>query len=132
MNRDTEILEICREVFCNIGLKRLTYQLDQYLEDSKNEQIVKNLYKEAVNWDDFSEQFKKRFFVFKNHAYSILKAFIISYQKDYNDDGQPVIVINKLEDESASFKDNPIKNLYIVYDSEEDRDVDFEKLLMIR
>ena len=45
--------------------------------------------------------------------------------------GNPVIVINKLEDETASFKDNPIKNLFIKYKDEELRDIDFERLQLI-
>ena len=74
---------------------------------------------------------KKRNFVFGND-FSLLKGFIISQSKEYNKKGEPVIIINKLEDETASFKDNPIKNLYIIYEDEEQRDVDFERLLIAR
>lgn len=52
--------------------------------------------------------------------------------KDYNKEGEPVIIINKLDDDTASFKDNPIKNLYIVYQNEVQRDIDFERLLLAR
>lgn len=131
MNRDREVIEICNEVFKNIGLKRFSHRVDNYLEKPNNDTVL-GLYSEAFLWDDFSEKNKKRNFIFGENQYSLLKYFIISFQKDYDSNGNPIIAINKLEDETASFKDNPIKNLFIKYESEEMRDIDFEKLLMMR
>lgn len=98
--------------------------------EKPNNDAITGLYSEACLFDDFSEKNRKRVFTFGNE-YSLLKYFIISFQKEYDDDGNPVIVINKLEDETASFKDNPIKNLFIKYKDEELRDIDFERLQLI-
>lgn len=130
MNQDRKIIDLCIKVFESAGLKRFAARLQNYetLPDKENEM---KLYEEADNWINFAGNIKKRNFVFGND-FSLLKGFIISQSKEYNKKGEPVIIINKLEDETALFKDNPIKNLYIIYEDEEQRDVDFERLLIAR
>lgn len=130
MNQDKEIVNLCIEVFESVGLKRFAARLRNY-ETLPNKESIMKLYEEANNWINFAGNIKKRNFVFSND-FSLLKGFVISQSKEYNKKGEPVIIINKLEDETASFKDNPIKNLYIVYEDEEQRDVDFERLLIAR
>ena len=92
--------------------------------------VLKNL-DCAVCAAKIENEIKKKNFIFGNN-YSLIKFFIISTEKDYDKNGRPVIIINRLEDETASFKDNPIKNLYIVYKNEDDRDIDYERLLIAR
>lgn len=131
MSTDKEVIELCKIVLENVGVKRMTNRIGEYLENPSSKTIIQELYDEALNWDGFNENFKKRNIVLGNNL-SILKFFIITFQKDFNENGEPVIIINKLEDETASFKDNPIKNLYIIYKNEEDRDIDYERLLLMR
>ena len=122
MSTDKEVIELCKIVLENVGVKRMANRIGEYLENPSSKTIIQELYDEALNWDGFNENFKKRNIVLGNNL-SILKFFIITFQKDFNENGEPVIIINKLEDETASFKDNPIKNLYIIYKNEEDRDI---------
>jgi hypothetical protein len=131
MSTDKEVIELCKIVLENVGVKRMANRIGEYLENPSSKTIIQELYDEALNWDGFNENFKKRNIVLGNNL-SILKFFIITFQKDFNENGEPVIIINKLEDETASFKDNPIKNLYIIYKNEEDRDIDYERLLLMR
>lgn len=131
MSTDKEVIELCKIVLENVGVKRMANRIGEYLENPSSKIIIQELYDEALNWDGFNENFKKRNIVLGNNL-SILKFFIITFQKDFNENGEPVIIINKLEDETASFKDNPIKNLYIIYKNEEDRDIDYERLLLMR
>lgn len=131
MSTDKEVIELCKIVLENVGVKRIANRIGEYLENPSSKTIIQELYDEALNWDGFNENFKKRNIVLGNNL-SILKFFIITFQKDFNENGEPVIIINKLEDETASFKDNPIKNLYIIYKNEEDRDIDYERLLLMR
>lgn len=131
MSTDKEVIELCKIVLENVGAKRIANRIGEYLENPSSKTIIQELYDEALNWDGFNENFKKRNIVLGNNL-SILKFFIITFQKDFNENGEPVIIINKLEDETASFKDNPIKNLYIIYKNEEDRDIDYERLLLMR
>lgn len=131
MSTDKEVIELCKIVLENVGVKRMANRIGEYLENPSSKTIIQELYDEALNWDGFNENFKKRNIVLGNNL-SILKFFIITFQKDFNENGEPVIIINKLEDETASFKDNPIKNLYIMYKNEEDRDIDYERLLLMR
>lgn len=131
MSTDKEVIELCKIVLENVGVKRMANRIGEYLENPSSKTIIQELYDEALNWDGFNENFKKRNIVLGNNL-SILKFFIITFQKDFNKNGEPVIIINKLEDETASFKDNPIKNLYIIYKNEEDRDIDYERLLLMR
>lgn len=130
MSKEKEIIELCTEVFKSIGAKRLASRLEDYIEfpDSSN---LDKVYEEALRWQGFENEIKRKNFIFGNN-YSLLKFFIISTEKDYDRNGRPVIIINKLEDETASFKDNPIKNCYIIYENEEDRDIDYERLLIAR
>lgn len=130
MKSDKEIIELCIDVCTGAGLKRFASKLKDYIAfpDKENED---KLYKEAIMWIGFKSDLKKRNFTFGND-FSILKGFIISQMKDYNKEGEPVIIINKLDDDTVSFKDNPIKNLYIVYQNEVQRDIDFERLLLAR
>ena len=129
MSTDKEVIELCKIVLENVGVKRMANRIGEYLENPSSKTIIQELYDEALNWDGFNENFKKRNIVLGNNL-SILKFF--TFQKDFNENGEPVIIINKLEDETASFKDNPIKNLYIIYKNEEDRDIDYERLLLMR
>ena len=131
MSTDKEVIELCKIVLENVGVKRMANRIGEYLENPSSKTIIQELYDEALNWDGFNENFKKRNIVLGNNL-SILKFFIITFQKDFNENGELVIIINKLEDETASFKDNPIKNLYIIYKNEEDRDIDYERLLLMR
>ena len=131
MSTDKEVIELCKIVLENVGVKRMANRIGEYFENPSSKTIIQELYDEALNWDGFNENFKKRNIVLGNNL-SILKFFIITFQKDFNENGEPVIIINKLEDETASFKDNPIKNLYIIYKNEEDRDIDYERLLLMR
>lgn len=131
MSADKEVIELCKMVLESVGIKRMANRIGEYLENPSSKTIMQDLYDEALNWDGFNDNFKKRNIVLGNNL-SILKFFIITFQTDYDENGNPVIIVNKLEDESASFKDNPIKNLYIVYKSEEDRDIDYERLLLMR
>lgn len=131
MSTDKEVIELCKIVLENVGIKRMANKIGEYLENPSSNTKIQELYDEALNWDGFNENFKKRNIVLRNNL-SILKFFIITFQKDFNENGEPVIIINKLEDETASFKDNPIKNLYIIYKNEEDRDIDYERLLLMR
>jgi hypothetical protein len=131
MSTDKEVIELCKIVLENVGIKRMANKIGEYLENPSSNTKIQELYDEALNWDGFNENFKKRNIVLGNNL-SILKFFIITFQKDFDENGEPVIIINKLEDETASFKDNPIKNLYIIYKNEEDRDIDYERLLLMR
>ena len=131
MSTDKEVIELCKIVLENVGIKRMANKIGEYLENPSSNTIIQEFYDEVLNWDGFNENFKKRNIVLGNNL-SILKFFIITFQKDFNENGEPVIIINKLEDETASFKDNPIKNLYIIYKNEEDRDIDYERLLLMR
>jgi hypothetical protein len=131
MSTDKEVIELCKIVLENVGIKRIANKIGEYLKNPSSNTKIQELYDEALNWDGFNENFKKRNIVLGNNL-SILKFFIITFQKDFDENGEPVIIINKLEDETASFKDNPIKNLYIIYKNEEDRDIDYERLLLMR
>lgn len=131
MSADKEVIELCKIVLENVGIKRIANKIGEYLKNPSSNTKIQELYDEALNWDGFNENFKKRNIVLGNNL-SILKFFIITFQKDFDENGEPVIIINKLEDETASFKDNPIKNLYIIYKNEEDRDIDYERLLLMR
>lgn len=131
MSTDKEVIELCKIVLENVGIKRMANKIGEYLENPSSNTKIQELYDEALNWDGFNENFKKRNIVLGNNL-SILKFFIITFQKDFDENGEPVIIINKFEDETASFKDNPIKNLYIIYKNEEDRDIDYERLLLMK
>lgn len=108
MSTDKEVIELCKIVLENVGIKRIANKIGEYLKNPSSNTKIQELYDEALNWDGFNENFKKRNIVLGNNL-SILKFFIITFQKDFDENGEPVIIINKLEDETASFKDNPIK-----------------------
>lgn len=131
MGKDIDLLIGCAEVFTAIGLKRISRMIVDYLENPNSEK-AEIFQKEVDSWKEYEKHSKGRMFVFSDGEHALMKYFIISYEKDWYLDGNPAIVINKLEDESASFKDNPIKNLWVVYKNEEDRDKDFERLLTIK
>ena len=131
MVKDIDILIGCAEVFNAIGLKRASRMIVDYLE-TPNSEKAEIFQKEVDSWKEYEKHSKGRMFLFSDREHALMNYFIISYEKDWYSDGNPAIVINKLEDESASFKDNPIKNLWVVYKNEEDRDKDFERLLTIK
>lgn len=126
---DREILELCSEVFKACGFKKLGNRIDSYLllPDEKNLQDVLD---EGLSWLDFSKHSKERAFSFAS-GYTMNRFFIVTAEKKYNDDGDPIIAINELPDENVTFKDNPIRNLFIVYNDEELRDKDYERVRFV-
>lgn len=131
MKKEVEVLIWCAEVFESMGVKRLPQKIATWIESS-NDSNLENLLDEVQKWKDYAVNSKGRFFVFGDGQHTLMKFFIISYQKEWAEDGSPAIVINKLEDETASFKDNPIKNLWVKYPDEEMRDIDFERLMTMK
>lgn len=129
MNYDKEVIEMCAEVFKSIGFKKMANTLEGYiaLPDNNNLQKVCD---EGMNWIDFSKLAKQRSFSFGND-YTINKYLIATAASRYNDNGDPIIAINELSDSDKAFKDNPIVNLYIVYDNEEERDKDYERVRFV-
>lgn len=52
--------------------------------------------------------------------------YIISYSKGWTDNDEPTIILNNFED---SIKDNPVRNVILIYDDIETRDEDFIVLI---
>lgn len=128
---DKKALELCQDFFEKLGLKNIASSLNRFII-APTELSLKALCTEIeVQTKTLEGNKKARYISFLDGQYNILKGFIISYSREYSSDGYPMIVINKLEDETASFKDNPIKNLYLKYKDEECFERDYEKLTLI-
>lgn len=123
-----ELLTACSLIMKEAGLLTLSRKIMSATENPEEEELL-SLYDEIEKWMGLGRVLKNKVIEFGNESsYSMIKYFIVTYERDYNDDGRPIIIINRLADSSDGFKDNPIKNLYLIYDDEEERDRDFEKI----
>ena len=59
MSTDKEVIELCKIVLENVGVKRMANRIGEYLENPSSKTIIQELYDEALNWDGFNENFKK-------------------------------------------------------------------------
>ena len=58
------------------------------------------------------------------------KYYVLTYNKDWDSNGAAILNINEMPEE-VNLKDNPIKNLRIIYDDVDARDRDFDKIQTI-
>ena len=59
MSTDKEVIELCKIVLENVGIKRMANKIGEYLENPSSNTKIQELYDEALNWDGFNENFKK-------------------------------------------------------------------------
>lgn len=133
MQNIDECLTLCTEMFVELGANLFSRKLMAFIETEGDSESLEALYKEFELLLQFQEdnKKKKRMFTFGSvNDYMVSRFFIVSVKKKYSGDGEPILMINEMQDE-ITLKDNPIKNLKLIYEDEDDRDRDYEKLKKI-
>lgn len=120
-----EILEKLRDVLGSFNCETVVKALDDYFETGNTDGLEEKI-------DDLIEttSIHKFFYSFQTRdgEYTIKKRLIEAFIKRLDESGNPIIEINPIEDSAAQFKNNPIKNLVMIYSNEESRDCEYEKL----
>lgn len=122
---ENSVITVLKSLFDSLYLKDAYNYLKQ--KESSDKKISDKKIINEIN--NFIQKYNRSYFYRFRNGSLLKKYYIVSVSIEWNCKNQPCIVINKLNDDSGYFKDNPIKNLYIVYDNVEDRDFDFEKLI---
>lgn len=133
MKNAEEALIVAKEMFQELGIETFARSLQSFIESNGEESLLQKLYEEFESWIELqlNSKKKKRMFSFGNcDNYIVSRFFIISVLKRYENDGAPILILNEMP-EDVTLKDNPIKNLKLIYESEDDRDRDYEKLKRI-
>jgi hypothetical protein len=78
------------------------------------------------------EQSKSKFITLGSgdRVITLPKYYVLTYNKDWDSNGAAILNINEMPEE-VNLKDNPIKNLRIIYDDVDARDRDFDKIQTI-
>lgn len=125
-----EAIELCSQIFTDLGHQVIS---DKIKAIYNNPDIINltNLYQEYEYLLSFLQEKKKRAFSFGDGNQLVMMLFyILSIKKEWNDDGRAVIIINEMPDE-VTIKDNPYKNVKVIYDDDEVRDRDFDRLKIL-
>lgn len=120
-----EIIRLLRDVVNAFGSETVTKALDEYLETGESEGIEEKI-QSLIDNLDHSRFFYS--FLTRDGEYTIKKRLIEAFIKRLDESGNPIIEINPIEDSAAQFKNNPIKNLVMIFSSEELRDEEYENL----
>lgn len=126
MNED--LIRLIKSVLEELCLKQVCKFIDKCLQNPNKKYVLSETVTAEI--EDYLQNKKNRYFEF-GEDFILQKYFIASASKEWSMNNEPCIVINKLNDDSGNYKDNPIKNLYIAYDSVELRDEKYNELIKV-
>lgn len=122
------ILDTCLGIFQDTGLVLFHNKLKEVIESDYDPDKIDEFLVEYSNFIDFSTERKIKSVSFGDQSqYTLLRWFIISVGRRYDDDGAPLLILNEMP-EDATLKDNPIKNVVLSYEDEDQRDRDYMKV----
>lgn len=113
-NYSTAVANIVGDIIQRPSLKKVT---DLELEHDK-----------FFSNQEEDEESPSRMSVFGDQLeYMVAVYYIFSVKREYTEDGKPCIKLNEVQ-EDVSLKDNPIRNVILIYDNEQVCCRDFDRL----
>lgn len=121
----------CQRVFEETGFQKFSQLLQNVIDSDFDIDDVEELEGEANTWKDFSLERKNKMIEFGCESmYAISRYYILSYNSYFDTYGRPCIALNEMPEE-VSLKDNPCKNVILIYSDVDVRDKDFQRLRLI-
>lgn len=126
-----ETIEISSNIIRTLGSSAIANKLDALLANPITESFLSLMIEVEFFLDNTLEEKKKRMFSFgAGDELSIMRCFIVSVKKNWTLKGEPELIINEMP-EDVTLKDNPYKNLHVIYRDEITRDRDYDRLLIV-
>lgn len=125
------ILDACIDIFSDTGLI-IFAKLVKEIKDSDGSPLsIEALKEEEKRWINFETQKKRRMVDFGDDSgYSVMRFHIVNIKKYWDLEGRPCIKLNDMPEE-VNLKDNPCKNVVLIYEDDRVRDRDYSRLRII-
>lgn len=129
MERNEELINICIDIFSDIGLINFANLLKR-ARDVKSEESFVALLEEESRWLNFETEKKRRMVEFGDESRFIaMRYHIVNVYRTWQEN-RPVLILNSMA-EDVTMKDNPLKNVVLLYEDDRVRDRDYDRLRMI-
>lgn len=105
--------------------ENLSECIAKYIANEYSEETLKLLNIEIEKFIENKSNYQ-RFFLFNDENETrIFRRYIYSFEKGFKE-SNPIILINRIDPDMGMLKDNPIRNLELVYNNYNKREEDFE------
>lgn len=129
MERNEELINICIDIFSDIGLINFANLLKR-ARDVKSKESFDALLEEESRWLNFETEKKRRMVSFGDGSQFIaMRYHIVNIHRTWRGD-KPALILNSMADD-VTMKDNPLKNVVLLYEDDRIRDRDYDRLRMI-
>lgn len=124
------ILNTCIDIFSDTGMVTFAKLLKEIRDTDGLPSTIEALQEEEKLWIDFESQKKRRMVQFGDESGYLAQRYHIVSVSSRWERGFPSIILNEMP-EDLSLKDNPIKNVVLVYSDDRIRDRDYTRLRTI-
>ena len=123
------ILDTCIDIFSDTGMVNFAKILKKIRDTDGDPLSIEELKKEEKLWINFESQ-KKRRMIQLGEDYTVMRYHIVSAKRFWDVNQRPCILLNEMPEE-VNLKDNPIKNVVLVYEDDILRDRDYSRLRLV-
>lgn len=128
--RAEEVLNIVGSLLDDLGLSYLGNIVRKVSDDGDASDILE-LKEECERFYNFDTQRKRRMIEFGDEGkFAVMRYHIVNIKSEWDADFRPIIILNQMPEE-VTLKDNPIKNITLVYLDDKLRDRDYARLRLI-
>lgn len=123
------ILDTCIDIFSDTGMVNFAKILKKIRDTDGDPLSIEELKKEEKLWINFESQ-KKRRMIQLGEDYTVMRYHIVSAKRFWDINHRPCILLNEMPEE-VNLKDNPIKNVVLIYEDDILRDRDYSRLRLV-
>lgn len=125
------ILDTCIDIFSDTGLINFAKLVKEIRDSDGSPLSIEALKEEEKKWINFETQKKRRMIAFGDGSdYSVMRYHIVNIRKYWDNLARPCIKLNEMPEE-VNLKDNPCKNVVLIYEDDRIRDRDYSRLRII-
>lgn len=125
-----KILDTCIDIFSDTGLINFAKLVKKIRDTDGDPLAIEEFKKESSLWIHFLTEKKRRMVEFGDtERYSVMRYHLVSVRAMWYNES-PAIKLNEMPDD-VTLKDNPIKNVILIYETPEIRDRDYARLRLI-
>lgn len=125
------ILDTCIDIFSDTGLINFAKLVKEIKDSAGSPLSIEALKEEEKLWVNFEVKKKRRMVDFgDDSSYSVMRYHIVNIKRFWDNQARPCIKLNEMPEE-VNLKDNPCKNVVLIYDDDRLRDRDYSRLRII-
>jgi hypothetical protein len=125
-----QVIDICIDIFSDTGLVNFAKLLKRVRDTDASQESIDDLLAEENKWLNFEGEKKRRMVAFGDDSQFLAMRFhIVNAYRTWRAN-KAALIINEMPEE-VNMKDNPLKNIVLLYDDDRLRDRDYARLRMI-